>query len=81
MQKEDKVKLNYLLPEKEATENCDASRTKLRKHTWTAGCQIRKSVDGSVGAEFFCKRCERRYWHFFTPEEYKIYKKLLEVAA
>ena len=79
--KEDKMKLNYLLPEKEATESCDASRTKLRKHSWLPGGQIRKSVDGSVGTEFFCKRCERRYWHFFTPEEYKIHKNILGEAA
>ena len=53
------MKLNYLLPEKEATENCDGSRTKLRKHSWCSGGQIRKSVDGSVGAEFFCKNVKR----------------------
>mgnify|MGYP004453269837 FL=1 len=75
------MKLNYLLPEKEATENCDGSRTKLQKHSWLVGGQIRKSVDGSVGVEFFCKRCGRRYWHFFTPEEYKTYKNILGEAA
>jgi len=45
------------------------------------GGQIRKSVDGSVGTEFFCKRCERRHWHFFTSEEYEIYKNILGEAA
>tara|TARA_Y100000034_G_scaffold134182_1_gene201860 strand:- start:2350 stop:2592 length:243 start_codon:yes stop_codon:yes gene_type:complete len=78
---EDKMKLNYLLPEKEANELCDGSRTKLKKHCWLSGGQIRKSVDGSVGAEFFCKRCERRYWHFFTPEGYEIYKNILGDVA
>ena len=79
--KGEKMKLNYLLPDKEATENCDGSRTKLRKHSWLAGGQIRKSIDGSVGVEFFCKRCERRYWHFFNPEEYETYKNILGKAA
>ena len=75
------MNINYLLPKKEATELCDASYTKKRKHAWNPGGQIRKSVDGSVGVEFFCKRCERRHWHFFTPEKYKIYKNVLGVAA
>ena len=75
------MKFNYLLPEKEANELCDGSRTKLRKHTWLPGGQIRKSVDGSVGTEFFCKRCERRHWHFFTSEEYETYKNILGEAA
>ena len=75
------MKLNYLLPEKEANELCDGSRTKLRKHCWLSGGQFRKSVDGSVGVEFFCKRCERRCWHFFTPEGYEIYKNILGDVA
>jgi len=75
------MKLNYLLPEKEANELCDGSITKLKKHIWVPGGQIRKSVDGSVGTEFFCKRCERRYWNFFTPDQYEIYKNLLEEVA
>tara|TARA_Y100000310_G_scaffold311271_1_gene357397 strand:+ start:601 stop:828 length:228 start_codon:yes stop_codon:yes gene_type:complete len=75
------MKLNYLLPEKEANELCDGSRTKMKKHSWMPGGQVRKSIDGSVGTEFFCKRCERRYWHFFTPEEYETYKNILEAAA
>ena len=36
---------------------------------------------GSVGVEFFCKRCERRHWHFFTPEEYSTYKNILGEVA
>ena len=75
------MKLNYLLPEKEATELCDGSRTKMKKHSWMPGGQVRKSVDGSVGTEFFCKRCERRYWHFFTLNEYNTYKNILEEVA
>ncbi len=46
------MKLNYLLPDKEANENCDGSETKLKKHAWLSGGQVRKSVDGSVGVEF-----------------------------
>tara|TARA_Y100001973_G_scaffold106173_1_gene182503 strand:- start:3331 stop:3558 length:228 start_codon:yes stop_codon:yes gene_type:complete len=75
------MKLNYLLPDKEANEPCDSSITKLKKHVWAPGGQIRKSLDGSVGVEFFCKRCERRYWHFFTPREYDTYKNLLGEVA
>ena len=75
------MKLNFLLPKKEAEEICDASYTKKRKHSWLLGGEMRKSVDGSVGVEFFCKRCERRHWYFFTSEEYETYKNILGEAA
>tara|TARA_Y100000034_G_C6644667_1_gene281949 strand:- start:76 stop:363 length:288 start_codon:yes stop_codon:yes gene_type:complete len=80
-QRSGKMKLNFLLPRKEAEEVCDASYAKRRKHSWLLGGQIRKSVGGSVGVEFFCKKCERRYWHFFTPEEYGTYKNILGEVA
>ena len=75
------MKLNFLLPKKEAEEPCDASFTKKRKHSWHTGNQVRKSVSGAVGVEVFCKSCERRYWHFFAPEEYETYKNILGEVA
>ena len=49
------MKLNYLLPEKEANEPCDGSITKLKKHTWEPEVKLGSQSTAQLGPNSFAR--------------------------
>jgi hypothetical protein len=73
-QKEDKMKLNYLLPEKEANELCDGSRTKLRKHSWMPGGQFVSLLMVQLELNFFAKGAKEDIGIFLLSKSTRLIK-------